>query len=740
MSTRQRMGLVLGVLVVGAAVLNALQLWPSTVAADVAVALQLITATGAMVCGLVIARRVTGAARWWRLSYSAVMAVWVIGHLVDLADGDSSNTSTVSAIAYLCTTILALAAVALLLVCDQRARGAEGPVLQRPSAVSVLDTAVAALSFLILAVMSGVGVRGTWSGSTVDAIFAGLQLVLVTFVVCVAMLHNPARIYRVNLILLVLGIVAIAASDRLVTYLDLFGADGLILWGGLGFIVGPLLVAFAMLEPTPRSTTRVSSVDWVQLIMPFTGFLGIVALLAFHFFSGQKPPAFAVAAAGLTALLLTVRQVIAMRSMTLVTDRLYAVQRGLAHQVLHDPLTGLPNRILLTRRLNEVIGARDFVLIFVDLDDFKMVNDQYGHAAGDELLVAVGERLRRCVAAEDTLARVGGDEFAVLVADGCDDPGVVADRLRVALRDPFPVHGNSVRVRASMGLVRAGVDDAPQTSDDLLRKADTSMYASKRLGKDTTVVYQPRAGVHADFVAAMRAAPGRAPAGFRLVYQPVVALPAGNTVALEALARWTAPNGVEIAPETFVAAAEAAGLGAEFDALVLDLTCRQIASTTLALNIHVNVGAARLGNADFEDTIRHTLARHNIAPTRLVLEITETVPIVDLTAAAAQIRRLNELGLSVALDDFGAGYNSLTYLHTLPVQIVKLDRGLAEGTGHARDLALYRSMVAVCTNLGCAVVAEGIETPGQSQTVAAAGCQYAQGYLYGRPEPLSALS
>jgi EAL domain-containing protein (putative c-di-GMP-specific phosphodiesterase class I) len=326
------------------------------------------------------------------------------------------------------------------------------------------------------------------------------------------------------------------------------------------------------------------------------------------------------------------------------------------------------------------------------------------------------------------------------LVEGDDElPEVVADRLRVALRDPFAIHGSAVRVRASMGLVSPPGGEPTPTSDDLLRQADSSMYAGKRLGKDTAVVYRPSSGVSVDFPSALRQAKGGVPAGFRLVYQPVVSLPHGAPVAVEALARWTAPNGMQIPPETFVAVAEGAGLGATLDAMVLDLACREVQAAGLDLDLYVNIGAARLGNAAFEQVVRQTLARHDVDAGRLVLEITETVPIVDLTAGAAAIRRLSDIGVKIALDDFGAGFNSLTYLHTLPVHIVKLDRSLAVGAEPNRDLSLYRSVIGLCDTLGLDVIAEGIEYQTQADTVFAAGCRLAQGYLFARATQLDQI-
>ncbi|KWX57751.1 bifunctional diguanylate cyclase/phosphodiesterase [Mycobacterium sp. NAZ190054] len=735
----RRPRLVLTAAVSVVAVLNAVALFGDEVARRGEAVLQVSTGIGAAVCGLVVARRVTGPARWWRLLYVGALLTWVVGQVLWTAGGLQA-APLVGRVSYLLMPTLALASLALLLRSSGRlTRHREVSPRQQPVITNVLDGIVAGLSFLVLAALGGFGTTSMepTSGSqvpTFGVVFAVAELVVVAAVVVITMVYEPARPHRTAFLLLAAGLLMMASSDRLVAYFRVVGVPAGELWVGIGLIVGPVLIGFAMLEHQPKpGQDRSRDLDWAQLILPYLGFVGVTILLAYHFWLGRQvtPP---ISAMIITiVLLIAVRQVLATRAQNLLTRRLYWAQRGLAHQVHHDALTGLPNRILFAQRLDEAMTHGRFVLIFVDIDDFKEVNDRFGHAAGDELLCAVGERLKRCVSDGDTLARIGGDEFAILILGEVEQLEVVAERLRIALRDPFPVHGSSVRVRASMGLVRPESDGVPQTSDDLLRQADISMYAGKRMGKDTAVVYQPSSGVTVDFPTMLRNAEGGVPPGFRLVYQPVVRLPQGTPVALEALARWTAPNGIDISPETFVVVAEANGLGARLDALVLDLACREVRGMGLDLDIHVNIGAARLGNPGFEQQVREVLTRYRIPHDRLVLEITETEPIVDLDRAAAQIGRLSELGVKVALDDFGAGFNSLTYLHCLPVHIVKLDRSLLSGGEPARNLALYRSVFRLCDDLGLEVIAEGIESAAQSDLVYRAGGTLAQGHLFSRP-------
>lgn len=737
-----RVGLVVTVTVL--LTVNSLALWGDEPARRVAAVAQACTATGAVLYGLVAARRVTGVSRWWRLLAVGAVAGWLGGQLAWWARGDGIAPIWVPL--YWLFPVLALASVIVLARTGGWVQMPEDGSRTRVSALTLLDGMVAAASFAILALF-GFAHLSTASlprsqSPAMQVWFGIAELVLVVVAAVTGMVYQGDQPYRVNYLQLGSGVVLIAASDRVVAYFDALGDGGNQLWGEAGCAMGALFVALAMRDrpAAARDSTRSRLLDAAQLVLPYSGFLGITLLLAYHVLTDNPLGPTVVSVIVAMVVLVAARQVVAMGQQRLLTGRLYDAQRRLAHQVLHDSLTGLPNRRLFAQRLEQAMRHGTFVLIFVDLDDFKDVNDRFGHAAGDDLLCAVGERLRRCVTDADTLARIGGDEFAILIDGEKEDPEVVADRLRVALRDPFLLHGSSLRVRASMGLVSAGVGTSALTSDDLLRQADISMYAGKRLGKNTAVVYQPAAGVRADFPTTLRNAAGGVPAGFSLSYQPVVRLPDETLVAVEALARWTAPNGIQIPPETFVAAAEAAGLGAVLDEMVLRLACREVAGTGLDVGIHVNIGATRLGNPGFEDDVRRTLSDCRIEPDRLVLEITETLPIVDLADAAAQIGRLNATGVRVALDDFGAGYNSLTYLHALPVGIVKLDRSLAVGSEAARDLALYRSVVGLCADLGLDVIAEGIETPEQAGTILAAGCRLAQGHLFGRPAPIADIA
>ncbi|HEY3471521.1 MAG TPA: EAL domain-containing protein [Amycolatopsis sp.] len=748
------------VVTVALVVVNGFAFWGDTFALWVDDAMQLSAGVTAVVCGVLAARRVRGHQRWWRTLVAIGMTGWSLGQCVwswyQLIDGRGLPSPSLADVGYLSFPVFALAALFTLArarIRPDRERWQPAQWTAHFGIAVVLDGLVVTGSLFILTWTAALGqlVRATapdalaWS---VAIAYPLSDLVVVVVAVLLVVFDRVDRPYRANLLLLAVGIVALACSDSVFAYLVSIGAESMKPWADAGFVLGPLFIAFALLV-TPSSRRREEmgqavGVDWWQLALPYVPVTAVALLISVQLLAGAGPDAVEVIVGVLVVLLVLARQLLSLLDNRLLLRRVYEGQQQLTHQAYHDPLTGLANRALFADRLDQAVesadGQRPLVLIFVDLDDFKEVNDRFGHAGGDLLLHAVAQRLQSCVRAGDTVARLGGDEFAILLEGELDAPQAVADRIQGALRRPFAVHGTLVPIRASMGLVVPDPAEPLVTADVLLGRADTSMYAGKRLGKDTTVVYRPCQDGPPDFPSALRRADGDIPEGFGLVFQPIVRLPGETPVAVEALARWTTRDGTAVSPETFVRAAEGAGLGAELDALVLDLACREITAAGLDLTVHVNVCASRLGAAALEQSVAESLARYRLAPERLVVEITETVPVPDLTAGAAAIRRLQDLGVRVALDDFGAGYSSLTVLHALPVDLIKLDRALTTGVQPERDAALCRSLVGLCAELDLAVVAEGIETAEQAELVIRAGCTTAQGYRFGRPAPLSTLS
>ena len=740
---------------------NGFAFWGDTFALWIDDAMQLGAGLTAVVCGWLMASRVRGLHRWWRLLLALGMAGWSGGQVVwswyQLVDNEGLPSPSLADVGYLTFPVCALAGLFVL------ARVRERPDRQRwrPSQWTahfgmalVLDGLVVTGSLFILTWTAALGTlvqatapdAGAWA---VAIAYPLSDLVLVVVAVLLVVFDRVDRPYRVNLMLLAAGVVALACSDSIFAYLVSIGAESMKPWSDGGFVLGPVFIAFALLAMPRRrrdEESQPAGVDWWQLALPYVPVTAVALLITVQLLTGAGPDAVEVSVGVLVIFLVLARQLLSLLDNRLLLRRVYEGQQQLSHQAFHDPLTGLANRALFADRLDHAVAeegngnAAPLVLIFVDLDDFKEINDQFGHAGGDVLLQAVGQRLLACVRSTDTVARLGGDEFAILLEGELDEPQAVADRIQAALRRPFAVHGTLVAVRASMGLVVPDPAEPLVTSDVLLGRADTSMYAGKRLGKDTTVVYRPSADGPPDFSAALRRARGGIPDGFSLVFQPIVRLPDETPVAVEALARWVAPDGTGVSPESFVRAAEGAGLGAELDALVLDLACREITAAGLELTLHVNVCASRLGTTTLEDSVRSALSRYRLDPGKLVVEITETVPILDLTAGAEAIRRLQALGVQVALDDFGAGYSSLNCLHALPVDLIKLDRALTTGVQPERDAALCRSLVGLCADLDLLVVAEGIETAEQAALITRAGCTMAQGFRYGRPATLPKLS
>jgi diguanylate cyclase (GGDEF)-like protein len=430
------------------------------------------------------------------------------------------------------------------------------------------------------------------------------------------------------------------------------------------------------------------------------------------------------------------------RALALVHEK----TRELSHQALHDALTGLPNRALVLDRAEQLLArsARHPAglsgALFIDIDGFKDVNDNLGHAAGDELLRTVGARLEGAVRDQDTVGRLGGDEFVVLVDSDADETALnrLADRLTEVLREPVELaEGRKIfSVTASIG-VAIGRYGSP---DELLRDADLALYAAKAAGKDRYALFdasmnegnEGRLGLAADLGGAL----GRRE--FFLLYQPIFELPSQGIVGVEALIRWRHPLRGVVPPDEFIPLAEDSGMIVEIGRWVLEEACRQAATWAekgRALGIAVNVSAQQLARAGFADDVRHALEVSGIPASLLTLELTETTLMRDAAAAREALKDVKLLGVRVAMDDFGTGYASLSQLQRMPVDILKVDRSfvsaLSDG-GQAREL--LQAILGVGEALSLSVIAEGIEEREQMATLEEMGCELAQGFLMGRPD------
>ena len=422
------------------------------------------------------------------------------------------------------------------------------------------------------------------------------------------------------------------------------------------------------------------------------------------------------------------------------------------HQSLHDSLTGLPNRALFLDRLAHAAersarhGHTPFTVLFIDVDDFKVVNDSLGHLVGDRLLRAVAERVALELRAQDTVARLGGDEFAVLLEDVAETEALAAaDRVLRSLGRPFVLEGGSaVHVGASIGLVAGSGGPSPE---ELLRDADVAMYRAKGEGKNRCTVFEPamrdRLQARSEMEAELRTS---VDAGlFAVHYQPVVDLSTGRVVSTEALVRWEHPRLGLVPPSEFVPVAEDTGLIVPIGAAVLRQACADTARWRTSAGLHdltvsVNLSPRQLQEPALLDVVREALADSGLPPCALVLEITENLLVSDTVADAERLDSLKRLGVRLAVDDFGTGYSSLSYLSRLPVDILKVDRafvaGLDTGTSAGK---LAGAVLGVAASLGLSTVAEGVETVEQAEALLELGCPLLQGFHFARPVPAGAL-
>jgi len=442
-----------------------------------------------------------------------------------------------------------------------------------------------------------------------------------------------------------------------------------------------------------------------------------------------------------------------------VTER-KRLEGALAYQAFHDGLTDLANRALFRDRVQHALAragrGEHVAVLFLDLDDFKGVNDSLGHAEGDALLRRVADRLRASTRGFDTVARLGGDEFAVLL-EGMVSPaevGPVVERVTEALAVPIVLAGREVIVRASIGVAHA--DIGSESADELLRNADVAMYRAKALGKGRHVLFEP--AMHAAAIERLEveaelrhAIATPAMSGLRLAYQPVMDLGTSRLAGFEALVRWSHPVRGDIPPAAFIPVAEETGLVIAIGRWALGEACRQLAEWELLLprwtpthrapTVAVNLSGRQLEDDGLVGELAAVLATTGVTPQRVTLEITESAIMRNTEATLARLHALKRLGVRLAIDDFGTGYSSLAYLQRFPVDVLKIDKAFVDGVGRTAgvaantgyDAALVRTIIALSDTLGLATVAEGIEREEQRALLAALGCRYGQGYLFARP-------
>ncbi len=430
--------------------------------------------------------------------------------------------------------------------------------------------------------------------------------------------------------------------------------------------------------------------------------------------------------------------------MALENARLY---EELRHQAFHDSLTGLANRALFRDRVEHAVARRPgtepglIAVLFLDLDDFKTVNESLGHVGGDQLLAAVGERIRACLRASDTAARLGGDEFAILLEDLRDESEAthVAQRVIDALRPPIRIAGTAAVIATSIGIAVSPPGQDGET--ELLRNADFAMYQAKHRGKGRYEVFRPSLREAASERAALEALLTGAEERdeLRLYYQPIVDLADGSIVGLEALVRWQAPGRGLLMPADFIGLAEESGAIVQIGRWVLERACRETRGWQAAfdldgLTVGVNLSARQFQHPDLVAEVGAALAASELEPSRLILEITESVLMQTTTSTIGKLADLRRIGVRLAIDDFGTGYSSLGYLERFPVDILKIDKTFIDGIGERGTRpVLARAIVQLGRALDLQVVAEGIERQEQSTVLRRLGCTRGQGYLYARP-------
>lgn len=427
------------------------------------------------------------------------------------------------------------------------------------------------------------------------------------------------------------------------------------------------------------------------------------------------------------------------------------LEAQLTRQAFQDSLTGLANRALFRDRVAHALersprAGQGLAVLFVDLDNFKTVNDGLGHAAGDRLLTVVGTRLAATMRSGDTVARLGGDEFAVLLENVADESEVhaIVERALSAVRAPVRLGTAEVFVGASIG---AAFGRDAGSADDLIRNADVAMYAAKSGGKNRCAIFEP--GMHERVVERQQLETDLRPAldrgEFRVVYQPILELATNRLRGVEALLRWHHPERGVIAPGRFIGVAEETGLIVPIGLWVLEEACRQAAawrgrfwqadeSGNADFCISVNLSGRQLRDENLVADVRAALERTGLPASMLILEITESVLVNEMETATCRLEELRALGVRLAIDDFGTGYSSLSYLQRFPVAVLKIDKSFTDGIGRSsHDAAIVRTIVALAGTLSLTAVAEGVEDDDQYEALVEAGCEFGQGYHFARP-------
>jgi len=573
---------------------------------------------------------------------------------------------------------------------------------------------------------------------------------IVLLVVCVLVLSR-SKDHRAPLAFIGGGLALMAVADSGYAYLvatDAYSAGNMI---DLAWFFAFGLLAFAPLARGATSAgSPTSTVTVAGTVLPYVPLGGAVAFIALSYATGRPLSTVEGVLTGVIVLLVLSRQFLTVQDNQRLARALAAREAELLHQAFHDRLTGLANRGLFVDRLAHALelhrrDGRPLAICFLDLDGFKTVNDTLGHSAGDDLLREASARFGAVLSGADTLARFGGDEFAILLEDRAD-PEEAGWALLGCLRAPFTVGRGEVSVLASIGVARVDPLDPTPTVEDLLARADLAMYVVKRRGKAGVLLHSE--GLQSeevdDVLLGRSLANALADRQVTVAFQPIVDLPTGRLDTLEALARW-APAGRPVSPEIFVRVAEHCDLIDPLFQFVLDESCTQLARWTALpggtdVRVAVNVSPGQLSSAALPGLVAAELARHGLTGDRLVLEITESGALADTDVSHTVCHALRRLGVRLSVDDFGTGLSSLARLRDLPIDEVKIDRSFVcdvDQDGARRRFVA--GVLAFAERVGLTVVAEGVEREAERDTLTDLGCHRAQGFLFSKPVPAASV-
>ena len=701
--------------------------------------LELVVALLAAVsCGLA-ARGSHGRLRLGWAALAAACGSWAVGEAIwsvyEVGLGREMPFPSVGDVGFLAFPVFAMVA---LLVFPARASRSD----RRRMAFDGLTTACA---IALVSWSTALGAVFSENGDSMltNAVSLAYPLSDIALLVMCVLVMSRASGHRSALALVAGGLILMAVADSAFAYATAEGSYGTGDLLNLGWYAAFGLIALAPVVPGALTSSNHDASESVAgSLLPYLPLTAAVVVEGYRYATDHQAGSFETILAATLMALVLVRQGLTGRDNKQLALRLTQREQQLRHQAFHDGLTGLANRALYVDRVAHALDLhrrdrRALTICFLDLDGFKNVNDTLGHAAGDELLIQVSQRFASVLSDADTLARFGGDEFAVLLEDA-PDPMRTASALLEALATPFNLLGTHASVSVSIGVARIRRQDLTPTVDELLTRADLAMYAVKRNGKSGVLLHTPGLVLadNADLGLSQQLAQALTAGHVSVAYQPIVELASGRTHTLEALARW-APLGVPVEAEQFVRIAEHAGLLEELFRTVLEESLSHLASWGPDLRIAVNVAPSQLAPG-LVDTVASALLRHGVAGSRLVLELTGTDGITDASTAHEACDELRSLGVRLAVDAFGTGSSSFSRLRDLPIDEIKIDRSFVSRIDRdPRCQQFVRAVLAFADELSLRVTAEGVEQRAEREALALLGCHFAQGYLFSVPLPAS---